>query len=457
MGLFQIMRSASLALSSFQIASEISGDNIANVQTEGYVRQKTIFQENPAYPTPFGGIGTGVSVKEIKRIIDNFVENQVQKETSIKTFWEEKVYYYQLIERILQEPSDTNLKSALNNFWSALEDLSVTPESYSLREQVLSVSQVLIDRFHYISQRLKDQRGFLNYNISNITTEINLLSQQLAKINEKIITYPTVERISNELKNKQDTIIKKLSEFFQVNVIRNEDGTVNVYIGGDPIVIKNKYFEIEARPDVDGNYFIYWKLTGNLVNFTSGKVRSWFDLRDIIIPNYLNKIDNLAYNLVTEVNNIHVLGYGLDNSTGNNFFEPLISSVDAASNIKLDPSLTTEKISASDTMNQPGNNNNLLNIIALKNQQIIGLGNFTFDEYYNGIISQLSNESYSSQNIFGSQSLSLQSIQKIWESISGVNLDEEIAYLLQYQYAYQAAAKVITIVSEMIETLLKIY
>ncbi|MCS7180085.1 MAG: flagellar hook-associated protein FlgK, partial [bacterium] len=287
MGLFQTMRSASVALSSFQIASEIAGDNVANVQTEGYVRQKVVLQENPAYPTPFGNIGTGVTVKEVKRIIDIFVENQIEKEMSIKTFWQEKTNYYQLIEKILQEPSETNLNNAFNDFWSALGDLTVTPESSSLREQVLNVTQILIDRFHYISQRLKDQRSYLNYNISQIVKDINLLAQQLSKINEKIITYPTFERVSNELKNKQELIIKKMSELFRINVVRNEDGTVNVYIGGDPLVMKDRYFEIESIPDMGGNYYLYWKLTGNLINFTSGKVKSWFDLRDIIIPSYL--------------------------------------------------------------------------------------------------------------------------------------------------------------------------
>jgi flagellar hook-associated protein 1 FlgK len=135
----------------------------------------------------------------------------------------------------------------------------------------------------------------------------------------------------------------------------------------------------------------------------------------------------------------------------------LAGVTDASLNIRLDPSITPEKIAASDAINEPGNNKNLLNIINLKNQQILGLGNATFDEYYQGIISQLSKESSSSQSIQNSQNLLLQSIQKIWESISGVNLDEEIAYLLQYQYAYQAAAKVISVASELIETLLKIY
>jgi flagellar hook-associated protein 1 FlgK len=457
MGLFQIMRSASITLSAFQLASEITGDNIANVNTKGYVRQKVILQENPSYPSPYGGIGTGVRPKEIKRIIDMFVENQVEKETSIKTYWDEKTNYYQLIERVLQEPSDTNINGLLNNFWSVLEELSITPESISLREDVLNVAQVLIDRFHYTYRGLKDQKDYLNYNISQINNQINLLSQQLAKINEKIIAYPTVERVSNELKNEQDRIIKQLSELFKVNVVRNDDGTVNVYIGGSTLVIRNKYFEIEAIPDVNGNYYLYWKLTGQIVNFTSGKIKSWFDLRDVIIPDYMNKMDNLAYNLVTEINNIHVSGYGLDNSTGNNFFEPLAGVTDASLNIRLDPSITPEKIAASDAINEPGNNKNLLNIINLKNQQILGLGNATFDEYYQEIISQLSKESSSSQSIQNSQNLLLQSIQKIWESISGVNLDEEIAYLQQYQYAYQAAAKVISVASELIETLLKIY
>jgi flagellar hook-associated protein 1 FlgK len=457
MGLFQIMRSASITLSSFQLASEITGDNIANVQTKGYVRQKVVFQENPSYPSPYGGIGTGVRPKEIKRIIDMFVENQVEKETSIKTYWDEKANYYQLIERILKEPSDTNINGLLNNFWSALKELSITPESISLREDVLNITQVLIDRFHYTYRGLKDQKDYLNYNISQINNQINLLSQQLAKITEKIIGYPVVERIANELKNEQDRIIRQLSELFKVNVVRNDDGTVNVYIGGSTLVIRNKNFEIEAIPDVNGDYYLYWKLTGERVNFTSGKIKSWFDLRDVVITNYINKMDNLAYNLVTEINNIHVLGYGLDNSTGNNFFEPLVGVGDASLNIKLDPSITAEKIAASDAPNEPGNNKNLLNIINLKNQQILGLGNATFDEYYQGIISQISKESSSSQNIQNSQNLLLQSIQKIWESISGVNLDEEVAYLLQYQYAYQAAAKVISVTSELIETLFKIY
>ncbi|MCD6319963.1 MAG: hypothetical protein J7M03_04710 [Candidatus Desulfofervidaceae bacterium] len=169
-------------------------------------------------------------------------------------------------------------------------------------------------------------------------------------------------------------------------------------------------------------------------------------------------MDKLAYNLVNEINNQHQVGFGLDDSTGNDFFEPLTAVSDAAQQISLNSVIenSPDKIAAASAAGEPGNNENALAIIALKNTGISALGNANFSDFYQSLVGLVGGEAQESNLNLEHQESMLKDIKDNFDSVSGVSMDEEAANLIKFQQMYTASAKLISIADEMMKTLINL-
>ena len=317
-----LMDIAKTALFTTQKALNVVSHNIANVNTEGYTRQRVVL-ETPS-PVNFGGLyyGTGVSLKKIERVYDRFLWLNLNNARSELEMYEMKSQVLQDLEGVMNDLEGTGLNEPLTDFFNAFHDLASNPASYSERAMVLSTAEVLVDTFHTIDTRIRNRVSSINSEITQLVKDINSLAEQLADINTQIISLEVSGASNNDLLDKRDLLLKELAEMIDISIVENERGQVDVYVGGRFILLTGGHVS-ELDVEIDGDNDMLYKVTTGGVNIndeiTGGRIKGLIDGRSSFLDT-LDKIDLLSATLVKEINLQHRQGYGLDLSTNVDFF-----------------------------------------------------------------------------------------------------------------------------------------
>lgn len=329
--IYGVLNIARWALLSQQTAVEVTGHNIANVNTEGYTRQQAIIDAAPPISTTPGQIGTGVRVTEIKRAYDNFLGSQIISETNMLGKWNVKEESLSRAEVIFNETTGGGLNKNLSEFWSAWQNLSLNPAGETERQAVIGKGKLLSDTFNKLSTDLKRIRDDIDKKIVSSVDEVNQFTSQIAELNKVIHEAEVTGENANDLRDKRELTIKKLAEKIDINFYEESNKQVVVYTAkGRPLVTGQYAFQLQAVTNGENAalHDVKWKnVDGTLTDITSdltgGNLAGLIETRDSNVQQYLKKVDILSSTIVKEVNKKHVTGYGLDKSTGINFFNSL--------------------------------------------------------------------------------------------------------------------------------------
>lgn len=463
--IYGIMTVASHTLLTHQKAIDVTGQNIANVNTPGYSRQRVVLQPNtPIYQHP-GQMGTGVRAAEIERIYDRFVGAQINAKSQAQGRWEAQESALQRIEIIFDETDGTGLQNVMSDFWNAWQDLASNPSGYTERVALRGSSEVLTTTFNDMAHNLTQIQRDFDRQIVGSLDDINRLAAEIADLNHKIGEVEVTGQHSNDYRDQRDLLLKELSTLIDINAFENNEGQVTVLIGnGQPLVDSPYAWSLEARPNVNGLHDIVWKdPNGTATDITSsiesGQLKGWLEARDVYIDDYMNRLDQLASGIISEVNTFHQAGFGTATDpatgqpyTGTAFFDGTSAATIAVhADIKAD----VNRIAAASTAaGAPGDNSNAAAIAGLQFSLTMSTGSASFDDFYNSLVSDVGNhvrQASANQNF---ESAMLTQMEAYRESVSGVNLDEEMINLLKYQHAYEAAAKLITTADQMLETVM---
>ena len=443
------------ALQAQQLSLNITGHNIANVNTPGYTRQQAILTSNRPLTLPFGSVGTGVDISDIRRVRSLFLDSQMRGETQKLGKWSLMSDSWTQVESIFSEPEDTGFSAVMDQFWTSWQDLANNPQSEAARIAVREQGNLLVDSFHHISSQLADLKQSLDTDIGKITTEINNIAGQIANVNQSIMTSELNGNVANDLRDRRDYLVDQLSEYVDVTVIEQTGGSSTVMLGSMALVEGNSHVDLVTK--VEGtkqNYLhsVVFKGTGISVNHPGGRLEGLLEMRDTNIAGKQAELDTLARELVKAVNDVHGGGYGSRGSTGINFFN---ASTTGAADIALDFQITQDvnNIAAGITT-EPGDNGNALNISALRNLLIVNGGDATFNDYYNSIIGDIGIKSREASALLSNQQALVTQIDNSRQSLEGVSLDEEMATMIEQQHAYSAAAKVVTAMDEALDTVI---
>ncbi|MCF6159498.1 MAG: flagellar hook-associated protein FlgK [wastewater metagenome] len=295
-----------------QRALQVIGHNIANVNTPGYSRQSALMSASLPDVSPFGLVGTGVTLEQIVRTKDDLLGSQINSFTSLFGNSEVQNGILENLEAIFNELSESSLNGMMEKFFQSIHELSVNPELSSNRYQVLQDALNLVTySFRDLDKQFKNLKASISQRIETKVAELNSITSEIASLNQRINEIELSSNSNaNDMQDKRDELIRKLSKLADIKVIKNnQNNSIDILLGGTLVVHGNKFERIEAVPTGEANTKIYGLLTATM---NSGELKGLLDMQDRTIPNYMQLLDTLAASFIKEVNNVHSTGVGLN-------------------------------------------------------------------------------------------------------------------------------------------------
>jgi flagellar hook-associated protein 1 FlgK len=445
------------ALLTHQMSLQTIGHNIANVNTPGYTRQRVGITASNPEESSNGPVGSGVQVSNVRHIRDLFLGKQYREAQKSLGEWTYKQKTFSQIESIFNEPQDNALGDHLNAFWNSWSELSTNPDSASNRNAVLATARQLINGFNQLSTSLSELREATDRDLKNLVDEVNRLTSEIAQLNQQIKAQELGDNQAMDLRDARDLLTDELANIVDVNVIDKENGSSVVAMGAMVLVDDSASFDIgvnAVHEDGVTTNLLVWKNTSVQLQNVTGQLAGLLKSRDVVIPQYQAQLDELARSVVQQVNSQHTAGYGLDGTTGVAFFDPNYTK---AGNMRLNRDIVTDinKIAATQSSEADVLDGNVaLGIANLRSVTVMSKDTATMNDFYASLIGNLGVETRESTSFTGNYELLVQQIDNQRQAVQGVSLDEEMANLVKFQHAYDAAARVITVMDEALDTVI---
>lgn len=566
MGLLDSLQIGTSALLSQQAAIQITGNNIANAATPGYTRQEAVL--HPSGESKFGnGLrgGGGVQLADVRRVMDAALQQRLNYANSQMHRYRVTDQALSRVESLVNEMTDDDLSSALVNLFNSFEDLSASPHDLAVRGTVINAATTVSDRLHYVRDGLETQRFELTERLDAAVVEADRLSDAIAKINVDIVAAESGEATASTLRDQRDQLISQLSELITVNVREEENGSAIVYIGSEQLVYRDRSRGLKMiSEDVGGTIqgVVAFGDDDGPAALYGGQIAGIQATRDGELAEVISRTDQLAAEIIWQVNRVHSSGTGLEGfaqvtgtyqvddfaaalntdqaglefSPSNGSFLILVTStavdgsqttettqinvpltgaagdmtlndliialnavddvsasVDASGKLTVESTESSSRISfnedssgvlaalgintffvgdnatniavhervraeptrvAAGRNGQPGDGTNAAAISMLANTGLASLSGMSLLEYQQRTTADLAVWSAAAHDKAIANEVVHESVTAQRESLSGVSLDEEAVNLMRYQRAFQGAARFITVINELLETLL---
>ncbi|KTD32106.1 flagellar hook-associated protein FlgK [Legionella moravica] len=323
-----ILNIAYTGLSAFQRAFQVAGNNITNATTKGYTRQTIQFTPGPSQRFAGSYIGSGVFVASIDRNVDQFTNSQVRSTLSLKSQFD--TFYNQAIQidKLLSQDG-TSISTSLQSFFDALGQLNSAPDSISSRSVAIKQSQLLVQQFNSIQNKLDEYQQNSTAQISGAVRQINQLTTDIAAINKQLMSTPDTP----ELLDRRDELLKELSQYTSLSIFDQGDGTISVGIAtGDMLVSGTEQRDLvvgSGNSTVSGTKVYLDNGTGQIditSRLTTGMLGGLMDYESEVISQASQMIGQMAIGLAQTFNAQHKLGVDLNNQIGKDFFTDYNSS-----------------------------------------------------------------------------------------------------------------------------------
>ena len=425
---------------------ETTTNNLANMNTPGYSRQRPILRESDPVIQGRLAFGDGVTLTGIESLRDSLLNVQINNETQEQSKSQAYVNTMNQVQPLF--PMDTTgIGAAISNFFQSLDGLAVNPSDSSLRKSVLTAANDLASSFNQAAQQLNSTRSNLDLNVQQDVQQVNQITSEIAALDRKLAAASSTGTNSGSFLDQRDALVQQLSGLIDVCVLQTGSSLTLTTRQGTALVVDGMNFGLTSRLDPkDDTQHIYAQggdITGQI---SGGKLGGALEARDRTIPSMLGQLDELASALVTNLNSAHRLGYDLNGKPGGDLFNP-VSGMGAAASMAVafsDPALI-----AASSDGEKGSNGNIANLTAVATQ---ALGNgMTPIQAYGNLVFQVGSAITNANAELTASSNVLQQLQQQQQSVSGVSLDEEASNLLLYERAYQAAARAISTVDEMLQ------
>jgi flagellar hook-associated protein 1 len=467
MSLFGNLDMASRSLQAQMTGVQVTGQNLANVNTTGYTRQTVDIQTSPEIDTSIGPEGTGANVVAIQQAVNALLNSQIQTQQSASGYWNAQQSALQSAQTGLDEflngtggttsstadnsTTDTGLSGQLSSLFNAFQAVATSPTSVSAQQAAVSQAQTLASTFNQIDSQLDATRTSLNTSLTNDVTSANTLLSGIAELNQQISSAEFSGGNANTLLDEREQDLENLSQFTNITTSTGTNGAVDVSIGGQTLVSGSQVLDTLQTYDASGNgsgQLLVQTATGGVpLTLTGGSIQGTIDARDGALATLQGGINTLASTLITQVNTIYSGGYSQTGTTGADFF----SGTDA-SNISVNAALVNNPalFQASGSATASGDNSVALQLADLASVTQSGLNDQTFGDSYGETVAGLGNALQTANNQVSNQTAVANMLATQQSSVSGVNIDEEMTNLMGFQRAYEASAQLVTTLNTML-------
>ncbi len=458
-GILSIARSGLLTQ---QLALQVTGHNLANATTEGYSRQRAELVPGTPLRLPEGLLGTGVRVADITRARDSLLDGVYRRESSLFHGFETKYSALSSVEGSFAEGGDLALGAALDAFWSAWSDLANDPSSVTARSVVASRGQQVVDHFHGVDATLDVISGQVSAALSTSVDRVNSILEEVASLNATIASAVSGGRSAPDIADQRDRLLDELAELLPIETTPRETGAVGVVVQGVSVV------EGTHAQTLDLSFAAgTWTLTtanGTPLAVDRGSIGGGLDTLNDDFSAVRTQLDTLARGMVERVNALHVTGTNPLGGTGLNFFDDFGDSTTVtAQNLSLDAAILSDaQAIAAGTPDVGGNyragaNDIALALAGLREDTAGGiLAGTSINTAYRDLVADVGLRTGAAKDTLDGHAVLMSAAGERRESVAGVATDEELVKVVQFQAAYGAAARLVTTVDEMYQTLLSI-
>jgi flagellar hook-associated protein 1 FlgK len=465
-----------------------------------------------------GQMGTGVEAGSVQRIRESFLDIQYRSENNKLGYWESRANALEKMEEIMNEPSDTGLSKTLDQFWQSLQDLALDPTNAGARSVVRERGIAVAETFNYLSTSLTSVQGDLKSELDVSIKEINSIANQLNNINKQISSIEPNGHLPNILYDERDVLLDKLSSLANIKVTYQKSGGNAPEIAEGAVTVEIVDDKGNSKGTlIDGNrqevnaMSVKYNETNDLIETVSigsnvlevldfnslGKISSLVDsygytytsndetFEKGLCPEMLESLDTLASDFADKLNEVHRAGWSISNFNsdyesdqhteinffsfgtdinGNDVYLTGGNKKGAASTIQISTSIKNSTDNIAAAYQQPGQDastvqmgdgKNAIKLAEVKNQSFsIGGNTTTFQNYYESIIGGMAVNAQEAERLTSNSNVLRDSVDQRRQSVSAVSLDEEMTNMIQFQHAYNASAKMISLQDELLDTII---
>lgn len=504
---FHGLETARRSLFTTQSALNTTGHNISNANTKGYSRQvvnmtasRPIDAVGFSKSTAAGQLGTGVEASSITRIREKFLDNQFRNENKSNGNFTVQLDTLSKLEGIVNEPSDTGIRTVISNFWNSWSDLSKNPENADGRKVVMEQTMAMVDAFNYTAKQLGDLKADLTENVEINLDTVNSITTSIAQLNGEIRRVEGLGDNANDLRDQRDLLTDQLSGLVNIRVEDQANG-YRITMGGTELV------QGTATAELDMETLNTAFASGDL---NSGAIYGTIYSRDHFVEGYIGELDKLVQTMangefditlpkgsvlpegtvlnnvtytgtnrtltedttvtVKGLNGLHQLGYSLaGEDAGLPFFTDSAGGTTGinAGNITLNPAIVANSNLIATSMRVVTNADGSESVISGNNSLAVlfsqmrdtridfdsgtGENKNTVDAYFRSVVGQLGVQAAEATRMQTNQQIIVDQVESRRQSVSGVSLDEEMSNMIKYQHAYNAAARNMTMIDEILD------
>ncbi len=448
--LFGALGVALTGLEAARGAVDITGNNIANVNTPGYSREEVNLVENPTVQVGNLVFGTGVSLGQTTSVRDSLLDQRIDQENQSASQLNAFLGPMDQVQTLFNETAGSGLEAPLTDFFNSLTQLATDPANSTYREGVITAGQDLASDFQQDSSSLQSLQSNADLSVVQAVDQVNQLTQQIASLNVQISNLEGVGQDAGSDIDQQTQLVNQLSGLIGITQTDAGDGSLTIATtGGAALVDAGSSFALTTAVNPNTTFHdVYANGTDITSAITGGSLGGEIQARDQAIPGILNQLDTLAYNIETSVNTQSTAGYDANGNHGVNFFTQPTSVAGAASSIAV--AISDPNLVAASSDGTVGSNGNAQALANLQNQTIVD--GQTPLNYYSNFVFQIGNQVSQAQTEQTAVGLVQQQLTDQQGAVSGVSLDEEAVNLIQYQGAYEASANVVNIVNDLLTT-----
>jgi flagellar hook-associated protein 1 FlgK len=436
----------------------VTGQNVSNVNTPGYVRRQALLETRDMGAGSFGG----VNVAGIRRVADQFVEQRHLSLTGLSSEASSRDQLLGQAEALFNDFAGTGLSSSMNALFSSFSALSSLPNDPTTRSTVLERAETFAGQVRGTADQIANFRTELFSQARDVVGEINEKLDTIASLSGRINEAVAAGQEPADLKDKRDALLVELTKQVEVRTYTDGNGQLVVQGPGVTLVQGDTARHLDLDVAADGSIQVFAQTPGGkggeVTKFLSGgELAGILNVRDRDVVEMQTDLDEFAFHLAGQINSVHSSGFGLDGASGRAFFDVGATVQGAAGSLRLSADVAGEpdRLAASSSATSlPGDGSHATLLAGIADGPIAALNGLDAGEAYGRIVGRVGQRKQQAATDLDTRDAMTAQIETMRQSVSGVSLDEEMVAMTQFQRAFEAASRVFTTADQLLEDLI---